>query len=146
MSASNSVVIPSNMFAADKVTAEAIHKAGLVFSGRFAVEATFAQVLIVANGGKPETAKKIANGVASELGAIFSDSRLDKAGSGKKGLTFATKGEKAKEITENVYTRLAFLAVHARELANVGVKIGLEIRDIEGLAELIAKLETAKES
>lgn len=139
------VLVPSNSFAADKVTAQKAHEAGLTMTGRFSDAGTFALWLLINDGRGEEVARKVANSVQAECGAMFSDSKLEDWKNGKKGMTFATKGEKSKENPETPATRLAALAVSAKKLAEIGVLPNFCIADVEGLQAWCEKLAAKEE-
>lgn len=133
------------MFGSDKTTFKTAFESGLVMAGRFADAGTFVLWLLLNDGTDETVARKIANSVQAECGAMFSDSKLEDWKTGKKGLTFATKGEKSKENPETPATRLAALAVSAKKLAEIGVTPNFCCADVTGLPEWIAKL-TEKEA
>lgn len=139
---SNTVPVPANIFTASK---EALKAHGnLILTGRFSRQSTAALFLLTACGVKNETARKIANTVAAECGAMFDNDNVEDWSAGKKGLAFKTKGQKVKEQPVNAVNRLVSVLVSMEKLAVIGVDYEPTVESIEGLAAWIAKLESDK--
>ena len=141
MSANNTTVpVPSNVFTASKEAWKA--HGNLFLTGRFSRQSTAALFFLTACGVKSETARKIANTVAAECGAMFDNDNVEDWSAGKKGLAFKTKGQKVKEQPINAVNRLVSVLVSMEKLAAIGVDYSPTVDSIEGLAAWIAKLES----
>lgn len=138
----NTVPVPANVFTASKETLKA--HGNLFLTGRFSRQSTASLFLLTACGVKNETARKIANTVAAECGAMFDNDNVEDWSAGKKGLAFKTKGQKVKEQPVNAVNRLVSVLVSMEKLAAIGVNYEPTVESIEGLAAWIAKLESDK--
>src|SRR5574343_419878 len=116
---SNTVPVPANVFTASKEVLKA--HGNLVLTGRFSRQSTAALFFLTACGVKNETARKIANTVAAECGAMFDNDNVEDWSAGKKGLAFKTKGQKVKEQPVNAVNRLVSVLVSMEKLAAIGV-------------------------